>query len=162
MAIATKNVEEKDSKTVALISLLVTVFLYCCNCRSKYTSHTKKWCCLSNMCTFVHHTMFLFSIRYFSITHLSWIFWLLSELYKGCICTKVASFWSYDLYFYQSMKHLVHNIKVNGTCFNFPTTTPWIIWMPFISQSHCQSDARSFHVVAFFVPLHCSHFLLTP
>ena len=26
MAIATKNVEEKDSKTVALISLLVTVF----------------------------------------------------------------------------------------------------------------------------------------
>ena len=51
MAIATKNVEEKDSKTVALISLLVTVFLYCCNCRSKYTSHTKKWCCLSNMCT---------------------------------------------------------------------------------------------------------------
>ena len=38
-----KNVEEKDSKTVALISLLVTAFfLFCCNRRSKYTSHTKK------------------------------------------------------------------------------------------------------------------------
>ena len=50
-----KNVEEKDSKTVALISLLVTVFFFCIVVIVILNTHLtrKNGACLSNIYTYV-------------------------------------------------------------------------------------------------------------
>ena len=72
MAIATKNVEEKDSKTVALISLLVTVFFGIVVIVVLNTHLTRKNGPAYQICVHLYITQcFYFQLsRYFSIIHL--------------------------------------------------------------------------------------------